>query len=68
MTSGTSTLRLLARLLGAYLLASLAGAVALFGGGGGHADIPLTTWPGWLLLAPAVPLLLAGRLAPPLQP
>lgn len=59
--------RALLRLVLAYLLAGLVGTVVLFGRGGGHADVPLTMWPEYLLLAPVLPILVAARLAPPLR-
>jgi hypothetical protein len=63
----TRSRRSLARWVVAYLVAGLAAVVALFGGGGGHADVPLTTWPGYLVLVPIAPIVLLGRLTPPIQ-
>lgn len=55
------------RVLVAYLVAGLAAAIALFGWGGGHADVPLTTWPEYLVLVPVAPVVILGRLTPPVQ-
>lgn len=44
------------RFLLAYVPASLVASVVLYEGGAGHADVPFTTFPEYLLVAPLVPV------------
>jgi hypothetical protein len=41
----------------AYLVSSFVHAIIFFEVGGGHADVPFTTFPDYLVVAPALPVL-----------
>ncbi|WP_242354784.1 MULTISPECIES: hypothetical protein [unclassified Anaeromyxobacter] len=46
----------------AYLLASIALTIVYFEAGGGHADVPFTTFPDYFVVAPVLPVLVLADL------
>lgn len=51
-----------ARMVIAYLLASIALTIVFFEAGGGHADVPFTMFPDYFVVAPVLPVLVLANL------